>query len=152
MNRLIDANKKLSKEIEDLHLQIGSLAAMVEKLKHPLTTREAMRALEKYICVDIVGSKKQAKNKRIYTVDLAAASTLYSPALYKILTQDQIDLINYLKTEGDTAYSTFNKTQLEEALNDKDDDQQEVQDKAYLVSLLETYCKNGNKAFGESPW
>lgn len=56
---LRNENTKLRRQVDELQARVDSLAADVETLKrrdNPITIREIMRTLERYICLEIAGS------------------------------------------------------------------------------------------------
>lgn len=152
VDRLKMENSELKQELSVMKAEIIQLRQDVKSYANPLTAREAVRALENYICVDIVGSKKKAKKERVFTV-AQANSSQYSRSLHSKLTKDQISLIDFIKDTGNNiAHLQFDKADLLEALEDEDDDEDSKKDKATLVQMLENYCKLDGKPFGVGPF
>lgn len=107
-----DALQAANTALAALEAKVGKLKEDIKDLQsrdHPVTVREAMRVLEGYICLAIVGSKTKAR-KGLYTLKLVSDSTdptikasLQNFMQNHQLTTDHAGILAYLKEYGDTA-------------------------------------------------
>jgi len=152
------ANKLLKKEVEDLKTRVSRLEARKEDADG-VDIRYAMTALEKWICLDIVGSKNKVK-QGLYTLQLLGARPEYAKEIAKRAFPEALQLLQYYKDNSDYIAHTseFTATELESALledeDEKIDDQTLVTNqkaKRELVQCLASYCNKNNKPFGYDP-
>ncbi|KYQ90642.1 villin [Tieghemostelium lacteum] len=125
----------------------------LESSQNAITIREAMRCLEGWIAVNIVGSKTSVKKNRLYTIPLLENST-YKTQLELQFSVDFRNTLLMLKDIGDQSVHTriYTKDELLAAIEDDDDNDDAKKIKISLVDQLEYYCKQYNVAFGTSPF
>lgn len=135
-NALQDQNKLLAKQVEDLELENKLLKKEVEDLKTRVSGLEArkedadgvdvcyaMNALEKWICLNIVGSKNKVK-QGLYTLHLLGARPEYAKEIPNRVSPEALQLLQYYKDNGDYIAHTskFTATELESALLENKDE------------------------------
>ena len=118
--------------------------------KH-VTTREAMRALEHFICIEAAGSKTQAKKLHLNSFTKLKSKHMNIP----LLDEDDVDLIEYLKDCGDYCIhfegKPVTKEDLLQAIFDPEDTMDMKNQKEKIVALLATLSAKHQVAFGDDP-
>ena len=160
---VIDA---LRKENELLRLKIveleGKLGSVEKKLDcamnrideleardSPITVREAMRVLESYICLAIVGSKSKMKMGKLYNLtNINGEASLKSKKL-EVMTElgieeKHLNMLAYLKDEGDNSAHdkrpVYTRIEWNTVIIDAEDDSEEEKNvKLKLLHCLEHY-------------
>ncbi|KYR02062.1 hypothetical protein DLAC_11452 [Tieghemostelium lacteum] len=117
-NQLVNETKALESRFKILEDRLKSL----ELTQNAKTVREAMRSLEGWIAVNIVGSKTYVKNNRLYTIPLLENSTYKTQLELKYSVQFRNTLLMLIDI-GDQSVHTriYTKDELLAAIEDDDD-------------------------------
>jgi hypothetical protein len=149
-------NKQLKEEralllgrVDDLEERL----AKVEARDEPITVREAMRVLERCICLQASGSTKKFKlnffnfDKINKSQDHGVKTALANELAARGLTSDHCDMLGALKDEGDRATHdqrpVLTVQQLEKMLIEEGDDTETLEFnklKLELLAALQHYC------------
>lgn len=98
-----ERNERLKEKLASLEEKVARLEANVNRI----SLREAMRALENYCVYEILGSKAQMKNRRVYTLpqlqQLSERDANVRESLEKFtkLSEEDINNLIYFKELGD---------------------------------------------------
>eukprot|EP01080_Neovahlkampfia_damariscottae_P011851 gene11851-5180_t len=156
-NDLKEENDKLMKENKELQLKIQELEKKVEDIELKLfqfDSREVVRAIENYIVLDVLGSKKKMIKNSVYTIKELQNTTDYENSEWskdkdgKIICQ----IISYVKKIGDDLVHTGKLStpkekvirQLKSATSDIQDDDETVDYNSIvekMIKILEDGCK-----------
>jgi hypothetical protein len=124
----------------------------IDQFKGTLGVREAMRCLEHWIAIDIVGSKNRVRNEGVFTVKELARSSAYAQTLKQRYGVHLCNVLTFLKKQGDTtAHSAATRDCLEQAIKEFGDTEEEVDVALRLVGLLDDFCRKNQKPFGWDP-
>jgi len=175
--RLMKDNADLETEIKALHeenrllkekisiltkenMDLKTRLEVVEEKIFTLTLREAMRALETFCVLEILGSKNQMRAKQVYTFKelqiLAAKDNQVSQRLkaFTKLSIDDIDNLTYFKKLGDgVAHDKLMQpiTKPEELYLPEETEPEFQASKKKLLDLLANYCSDAKVKFGQPP-
>ena len=110
--------------------------------------REAMRALEWFVALEVMGSRTAIKKSGACTLKLMKKQKCNS--LPQWITPAIVQRIGTIKDRGDSVVhdKPFTKVSLLAALEDKDDDLDMVAEKMILMEKLEGYYSKNNLVFG----
>lgn len=156
---------RLEKENEVFSQRVGQLEQSLKKITTDLTSvktnvasltlREVMRSLENYCVLEVLGSKTQMKNRKIYSFgQLKNCTDTDVQAQFKgwnKLTENDINTLTYFKEVGDAFAHKCSVTKKEDLFLPKAEDDEDQQTKIKLLTLLEGYCNNAKKPFGVGP-
>jgi len=150
-------NKTLEKRCTSLEQEIEALKSEIRELRLELdkiAVREVMRALEHYVAIDILGSKRQVRKQGLTTLEQLKTST-YAPTLQKKMTEDQITLLTVLKDIGDdTVHNRKLPDSMEDllrCLQDEEDDEDDKKNQHALALMLKNYCSRDGVPYGTDP-
>lgn len=144
---------KLQNAHDTLEKKMYLLQAAPETF-HVLRAREAMRTLEKYVVADVLGSRNQMRKQKICDFEDLNRSGKQSELDAKLSRQLQNVLRFYKKQGGDIHGVKYTKQELEIAFTYDAPTQsfvssEDIGDELTLITMLESYCRNDKKAFGE---
>ena len=110
--------------------------------------REAMRALEWFVALEVMGSRTTIKKSGACTLKLMKKQKCNS--LPQWITPAIVQRVGTIKDRGDSAVhdKPFTKVSLLAALADKDDDVDMVAEKMIIMEKLEDYYSKNNLVFG----
>jgi regulator of replication initiation timing len=159
VDELQEENRKLKQENADLKQRIAVLEEKVVRLETTLCNidvREAIRSLENYIVLDVLGSKTQMVNRNIYTISDLKKTEEYQKSKWHQQKENKIfNLINYFKKSGDIVIHNGElKSNQEELAAHMREHISDLGDEEYesvveeMVLLLSTYCETYKKPFG----
>jgi len=124
----------------------------IEQLEGRLSVREAMRALEHWIAVQVVGSKNRVRDEGLYTVKALLNSRDYSQTLLQVCDRVHCNALTFLKKQGDTtAHRAASKDRLAQSINESDDTPEHKKVASDLVEMLDRFCMKEDKTFGWDP-
>lgn len=152
-NNLKDMIVKLQeghKSLQDDHKSLKGRFEESVARGNMIDLREAMRSLENYIAMEILGSKTKMRKAGLYTLRQLQQS---SEAGKIPLSEKECEWLNYFK-EGDNYTHHYHlpaKQALEEAAKEADDNEEDRQAKASLFQRLEKYCATNGVEFGVGP-
>jgi hypothetical protein len=152
-------NRKLKQENADLKERIAVLEEKVVRLETILCNidvRGAIRSLEHYIVLDVLGSKTQMVNRSIYTISDLKKTEEYKKSKWHQQKEHKIfNLIHYFKNSGDIVIHNGElKSSQEELAAHMREHVSDLGDEEYesavgeMVRLLSTYCETYMKPFG----
>jgi len=117
-----------------------------------IDVREAMRSLENWIAVQLVGSKAKARAAQLFTLKQLQQSAYANDIP---LSECEIQWLNYYKEMGDYlthGQLTNNSTTLLEMMYEEDDKEEDIEAKRMLVTRLKDFCDAKKVPFGLGPF
>ena len=157
VDQLREENRKLKESFDELQKSPGRSPSLV--------AREAMRTLENFVVLKIMGSKRQMKKNYVWDFeDLKKVGR--DGEIFKYLDPRYKDLIAYYKKQGNAIHTvSFTKEELHAALifdysddsdNDNEEEKAALKDQTeaeakYLCETLEKFAYEFKKKFGVSP-
>jgi len=159
-NRILhEENKSLREENQHLKVLLQDLQSRYDKLETKMSqinTRDAFRALEHYIILEVLGSKRQMFKRSIYNI-----TALKNTSEFKNSTkwndekhQTMLELLAYFKDVGDITVheSDLDKKFLQQhlAAQAEELDIKDAELLSELLDMLENYCITHSKPFGKS--
>ena len=131
---------KINEQSSRIALQDQALARLLRR-ENFVTAREAMRALEWFLCVEAVGSAKDVKSKKLYTIAKLSDNGISLPAW---ATADVVAELRETKRDGDAVLHDmpFELADVQEAFKDADPKKQAVKEKM-LAKLVDFYKMRG---------
>jgi len=161
-------NAKLMKENKELKLKIQELEKKVEGVELKLfqiNSREVVRAIENYIVLEVLGSKKKMIKNSIYTINDLQKTVDYENSEWSKDKDGKViyQIINYVKKIGDDLVHTGKLStpkekvihQLKSTASDIQDDDETVHYNSVvdkMIKILEDGCKQWDKPFGRGPF
>ena len=141
---------KQTVQIAKLTVQSDYLLKRVARLmrgQNLITAREAMRALEWFICVETVGAKTRVAKEKLFTIDAIERSEL-KRKLPTWVTPEVVVELRKSKHDGNTAIhdARFTRDDVEEAFADADPDREAL--KMMMLKMLDAYYKLHSLKFG----
>lgn len=152
-------NQDLKKRLSILESKVTT----IESKFFQIDVREAVKALESYIILDVLGNKTKMLNLQIYTINNLVASKEYADSKkwkeekHKIM----FSIIEYFKNVvGMIPDGEFSKEGLALCMKQHVEDFQDDPDDAIdynaviseMVELLENFCMINRKPFGRGPF
>lgn len=148
---LMTVNTTLTNKLETSNVRTDKLEQDVAELKtrdKPITVREAMRILEKYICLEVAGSK--TKLKKCYSIEKIKDGTVseYKTKLEEIkvkygMTDDHFDMLAYFRETGGFCANKIRSVLTREnwnlAIMEEDDNDDDKIIKLKLLEVLERF-------------
>ena len=148
---LVKENITLKEDMLMLKSQLFDVMDEFKQLKvhtNHWEAREAVRALEWFVALEVMGSRTAIKKSGPCTLKLMQKQKPNS--LPHWITPAIVQRVGVIKDRGDSAVhdKPFTKVSLLAALSDKDDDLDMVAEKMVLVEQLERYYSKHNLDFG----
>jgi len=145
-------NANLKQELDIMKKDITELKDKISKVEIPLSLREAMRALENYCVLEIIGSKSQMIKSSAFTLfdveKLAKNNFDVADKLKKFnkLSSKDISYLRFFKKNGDNcAHGDLSSLSANQLFDPQEDEMECQQSKQKMLLLLETYCKEAKK-------
>jgi len=156
IDELKNENKGLHQEIADLRAKCNELENEMEELRKmccSISIREALRALENYLAVNILGSKSRVRKEGVFTLATLLESKYYTQVPKEFV--EAAGLFAFWKDTGDyivhTANNSVTSDELLKIFLEYAEDEEEQATAKFFVEKLNEYANSYGLPLGKSP-
>jgi hypothetical protein len=152
IDELVKSNKEKDDDITWLMNTTRELMSTNVRLlrrENLITAREAMRALEWFICVETVGAKTRVANEKLFTIAAIEKRSELKRKLPTWVTPEVVVELRKTKSGGSAAIhdAPFTHDEVEEAFADADPDSKAL--KMMMLKMLDAYYTLHSLPFGK---
>ena len=147
-NATITAHENRSATQDAVIATLVSTNVRLLRRENLITAREAMRALEKFICLETVGAKPLLRKEKLYTISAIEARPDLKLKLPRWVTPEMAVELRTSKDDGNSAIhdEAFTRDDVVKAFADADPDREAL--KTEMLKMLDACYKLHSLPFG----
>ena len=151
IDELVKSNEELvksNKEKDDDITWLMNTTRRLMRRENLITAREAMRALERFICLETVGAKPLLRKEKLYTISAIEARPELKLKLPRWVTPEMAVELRTSKDDGNSAIhdEAFTRDDVVKAFADADPDREAL--KTEMLKMLDACYKLHSLPFG----